>query len=96
MTDNIENTPTRGKGRPKGTPKKTKVFRGTPKKIFYDTVSNDDANLNAPIIVSTVRNVDSNNPDAPIGLVNISSDCFFNSVVRSLFTFHITIISRSC
>ena len=32
MTDNIENTPTRGKGRPKGTPKKNKGFRGTPKK----------------------------------------------------------------
>lgn len=34
MTDNIENTPTRGKGRPKGTPKKTKGFRGTPKKDY--------------------------------------------------------------
>ena len=32
-TDNIENTPTRGKGRPKGTPKKSRGFRVTPKKI---------------------------------------------------------------
>ena len=45
MTDNIENTPTRGKGRPKGTPKKTKGFRGTPKNIIRNspaTLDNDD------------------------------------------------------
>ena len=29
MTDNIENTPTRGKGRPKGTSKKEKFQRNT-------------------------------------------------------------------
>ena len=83
-TDNIENTPAKGKGRPKGTPKKNKGFRGTPRKIM-NALSNVDTNMNAPVITSCVSNADSN-LNAPIGLVNISNDCFFNSVVRSLFT----------
>ena len=68
MTDNIENTPTRGKGRPKGTPKKTKGFRGTPKNIRNSafTVDSDD--------------------NEPIGLVNVRNDCFFNSVIQTLFS----------
>ena len=56
MTDNIENTPTRGKGRPKGTPKKNKGFRGTPKNIIRNcpiTLDNDD---NEPIGLVNVRN----------------------------------------
>ena len=48
MTDNIENTPTRGKGRPKGTPKKTKGFRGTPKKTNSPAIC--DNIDNGPIV----------------------------------------------
>ena len=35
-TDNIESTPTKGKGRPKGKQKKAKVFRGTPRKMIIE------------------------------------------------------------
>ena len=65
--DNNENTPTKGKGRPKGTPKKSKAFRGTPRKIVTNSLS----------ILSDV---------GPRGLVNISTDCFFNSVIQALFS----------
>ena len=68
MTDNIENTPTRGKGRPKGTPKKTKGFRGTTKNIIK----------NSPTAL--------NDENEPIGLVNVRNDCFFNSVIQTLFS----------
>ena len=55
MTDNIEKTPTRGKGRPKGTPKKTKGFRGTTKNIIKNspTALNDE---NEPIGLVNIRN----------------------------------------
>ena len=55
-TDNIENTPTRGKGRPKGTPKKTKGFRGTPKKILTNSSIRDVANINGPIGLVNIAN----------------------------------------
>ena len=42
----------RGKGRPKGTPKKTKGFRGTPKNIRNSPTSFD----NEPIGLVNVRN----------------------------------------
>ena len=70
-TDNIENTPTRGKGRPTGTPKKAKGFRGTPKKII----------TNSSTIYDNIENI-----NGPIGLVNVAHDCFFNSVVQALFS----------
>ena len=81
-TDNIENTPAKGKGRPKGTPKKNKGFRGTPRKIM-NALSNVDTNMNAPVITSCVSNADSN-LNAPIGLVNISNDCFLGLAQRVL------------
>ena len=52
MTENIENTPTRGKGRPKGKAKKTKVFKGTPKKLQNMTHNVD----NLPIGLVNVGN----------------------------------------
>ena len=71
MTENIENTPSRGKGRPEGSYKKKKGFRGTPKNIITNsyTIRNDIENINGPI-----------------GLVNVAHDCFFNSVVQALFS----------
>ena len=83
--DNIENTPTRSKGRPKGTPKKTKGFRGTPKKMSMNSLDYVDTNLYSSVVISNVSH-GNDNPNAPIGLVNISNDCYFNSVVRALFT----------
>ena len=56
MTDNIENTPTRGKGRPKGTPKKTKGFRGTPKTIIRNNPATLDIDDNEPIGLVNIRN----------------------------------------
>ena len=49
------NTPTRGKGRPKGTPKKTKGFRGTPKKTKNSPAICDNID-NGPIGLVNVRN----------------------------------------
>ena len=66
-TENIECTPTRGKGRPK----KSKGFRGTPKKLSEN--------------ISTVSKTNDDN-NIPVGLVNIRNDCFFNSVIQALFT----------
>ena len=65
-TENIEGTPTRGKGRPR----KSKAFRGTPKKLSEN--------------ISTLSKTDYVN--VPVGLVNIRNDCFFNSVIQALFT----------
>ena len=56
MTDNIENTPTRGKGRPKGTPKKTKGFRGTSNNIIRNSATTLDNDDNEPIGLVNVRN----------------------------------------
>ena len=66
-TQNIENTPSRGKGRPK----KSRGFRGTPKKLIEN--------------ISTVSKTNNDN-NVPVGLVNIRNDCFFNSVIQALFT----------
>lgn len=69
-SENIMKTPTKGKGRPKGTPNKNKGFRGkTPKKVVMK--SKGSLNLNAI---------------SPISLVNVSTDCFFNSVIQVLFS----------
>ena len=54
-TDNIETTPTRGKGRPKGTPKKSKGFRGTPKKIIENSSASINVD-NGPIGLVNIRN----------------------------------------
>ena len=56
MADNIENTPTRGKGRPKGTPKKTKGFRGISKNIIRNSATTLDNDENEPIGLVNVRN----------------------------------------
>ena len=84
--DDIENTPTRSKGRPKGTPKKTKGFRGTPKKISMNSLDNVVTNLNNSVIISNHVSHVNDNPNASTGLVNISNDCYFISAVRALFT----------
>ena len=67
VEESIQLTPTRGKGRPKGTSKK-KSFKGTPKK------SNND--IQATSNECLVRK------DAPVGLINKSNVCFFNSLIQ--------------
>ena len=67
-SENTTNTPSKPKGRPKGTTKKSKSFKGTPKKNVTSMT---------PII---------QNNDGLIGLVNVSSDCYFNSVIQVLFS----------
>ena len=37
IIENIQDTPNKGKGRPKGITKKRKAFRGTPKKIIANS-----------------------------------------------------------
>ena len=78
-TDNVENTPAKGKGRPKGTPKKGKGFRGTPRKIM-NALSNVDTDMNAPVNISNVNS----NQNAPTGMLNISNDCFLGLAQRVL------------
>ena len=55
-TDNIENTPTRCKGRPKGTPKKSRGFRGTPKKIITNSPNICNNVENGPIGLVNIAN----------------------------------------
>ena len=62
--------PSRGKGRPKGTPKKNTGFKGTPKKLKMDV-------QNVPLIVTDNQR----NGDIQLGLENNSNMCFFNSDV---------------
>ena len=62
-TQNIENTPSKGKGRPK----KSKGFRGTPKRLSEN--------------IPTVSKTD--NVNVPVGLVNIGNDCFFGPTLWS-------------
>ena len=66
----IDKTSSKGKGRPKGTPKKNKGFKGTPKKLKMDV-------QNVPLIVTDNQR----NGDIQLGLENNSNVCFFNSVV---------------
>ena len=72
IDDNVELTPSRNKGRPKGSSKRNKGFKGTPKK----------SNL---VIETTSREcvVERN---APLGLINNSNVCFFNSVIQVMYS----------
>ena len=74
-SDTIEYPKTPSRGRPKGKSKKSKGFKGTPpsKKLSVVPVLDD-----IPQVVSDTSR--------PIGLVNIRNDCFFNSVVQTLFS----------
>ena len=55
-TDNIIRTPSRGKGRPKGTPKKSKGFRGkTPNKVNTSLTHSNDIS-NRPIGLVNIAN----------------------------------------
>ena len=74
MDENVDKTPVKDKGRPKGTPKK-KGFRGTPRKLQKV----DEQNVELTIMQSRT---------APLGLKNYSGHnvCFFNSVIQVLFS----------
>ena len=68
------------RGRPKGTTKKSKCFKGTPKKL---PTIHDRESISMDISTMPGSKV---NMSAPTGLVNIRNDCFFNSVVQALFS----------
>ena len=67
-------TSSKRKGRPKGTPKKSKGFKGTPKKLKMG-VQNEP-----PIVMDNQRH-----RSIPLGWENGSNMRFFNSVVQTLF-----------
>ena len=76
-TDNVDKTP-KGKGRPKGTPKKNKGFKGTPNKLRKVDEQN----------IESVDSINTRNISAPLGLKNYPNQnvCFFNSVIQVLFS----------
>ena len=61
----IDKTSSKGKGRPKGTPKKNKGFKGTPKKLKMDVQ-----------IVPLIRTDNQRNINIPLGSENNSNVCF--------------------
>ena len=64
------------RGRPKGTPKKNKGFKGTPKKVVQD-----DQNLEE--VLTSIKKGRS----SPLGLKNLGQNvCFFNSVPQVLYS----------
>ena len=71
----IDKISSKGKGRPKGKPKKNKGFKGTPKNLKMDI-------QNLPLIVTDNQI----NRNIRLGSENYSSVCFFNSVVQALFS----------
>ena len=72
IDDSIELTPIRNKGRPKGSAKKYKGFKGTPKKS------------NCVIQATSSKCVVERN--TPLGLINKSNVCFFNSVIQVMYS----------
>ena len=72
LSDKEPTTPTKGKGRPKGTPRK-KGFKGIRRQ--------EKLNTNIVSDNSGSRNI-------PVGLYNQSNDCFFNSVTQVLYSLH--------
>ena len=76
-TDNVDKTP-KGKGRPKGTPKKNKGFKGTPNKLRKVDEQN----------IESVDGINTRNISVPSGLKIYPNQnvCFFNSVIQVLFS----------
>ena len=72
VDDCIELTSTRNKGRPKGSSKRNKGFKGTPKKS------------NCVIQATSSKCVVERN--TPLGLINKSNVCFFNSVIQVMYS----------
>ena len=70
----IDKTPSKGEGRPKRTPKKTKFLKEL-KELKMDV-------QNVPLIVTDNQR----NRNVPLGLKNNSNVCLFNSVVQVLFS----------
>ena len=79
----VESNPGPAHGTPKGRKLKKKQFNFTPKKLDMHNV---DMNTKTSVNSVTIQgNENDNDQNRPIGLVNIANDCFFNSVVQTLF-----------